>query len=341
VAEYADLATQRSGLKISFIAFFSAITLLLLIFSVIVAVLFANRVLSPINKLIYATRSVTTGNYSVTIRAGKFKNELDELINTFNDMMTKLEQQKQQLIISNNQNAWRDIARKIAHEIKNPLTPIQLSAERLKSKYKDEIKTNPEVFNSCISTIIRQVTCIDNLVKEFSNFARMPTPNFEKVDITRLINDVVLLQANAHRDILFWQKYGNMSLVCAVDQNKINQVIMNILQNSVQAIREDGNGQTGDILGNISLDLYLEDNDLHVVIEDDGPGFSDVSLKKALDPYYTTRGTGTGLGLAIVHRIITDHSGSISLGRSKTLGGALVSIMIPVNNEVSEVQNVG
>ena len=331
VAEYSNLATQRAGVKVSFMTLFSVVTIFLLLTSIFFGVIFANRILKPINKLITATKNVTAGDYKTPIQmATKTKTEFDVLIETFNDMISKLEQQKQQLIISNKQNAWRDIARKIAHEIKNPLTPIQLSAERLKNKYQKEIRTNPEVFNSCIETIIRQVQCIGNLVKEFSDFARMPAPKIEKVDIIELIKQVVFIQANAHKNIRFEQNYDRTEFFCHIDQAQINQVIMNLLQNSINAIVEN-NPQKDPFNGNIEINFYVKDGMICLSIEDDGPGFKDSVIDKVLEPYYTTREKGTGLGLAIVHKIITDHNGEISLGRSEKLGGAKVLFEIPDN----------
>lgn len=331
VTEYANMATQRSGIKVSFATLFLVVTLFLLAISIFMGIIFASKTLRPINKLITATKNVTAGDYNKPIKLEKTKTEFDILIETFNDMMSKLEQQKQQLIISNKQNAWRDIARKIAHEIKNPLTPIQLSAERLKNKYKKEITTSPEVFNSCIDTIIRQVRCIGNLVKEFSDFARMPAPKIERVEIIELINQVVFIQANAHKNIKFYQDYDRPEFYCNIDQAQINQVIMNVIQNSINAISEN-NPPAASFIGNILISFYAKNDMMYITIEDDGPGFSDSVVEKALEPYYTTRENGTGLGLAIVHKIISDHNGEVSLGRSERLQGAKVLFEIPYNN---------
>lgn len=330
LTEYSNIATQRSGIKISFITLFSVVTLLLLITSIFFGVVFTNRILRPINKLIFATKNITAGDYKSPIKLKDTKTEFDILIATFNDMMSKLEQQKQQLIISNKQNAWRDIARKIAHEIKNPLTPIQLSAERLKSKYQKEIQTNPEVFKSCIETIVRQVKCIGNLVKEFSEFARMPAPKLEKTNIIELIKQVVIIQTNAHKDIMFKHDYKIKEFFINIDPAQINQVIMNIVQNAINSI-EENNVSTENIIGHILIEFSEENDTIKISIEDDGPGFSEFALEKALEPYFTTREAGTGLGLAIVHKIITDHDGEIILGKSEDLGGAKVTITLPKN----------
>ena len=326
--EYTNLSVQRTGLKITFITLFLAVTIVLLCVSILTGLVFASWIVRPVNKLIVATKNVGQGDYSSLIQAKKFNNEWDTLISTFNNMIEQLEYQKQQLIISNRQNAWRDIARKIAHEIKNPLTPIQLSAERLKRKYQNEISSNPDVFNSCIDTIIRQVHCIGNLVKEFSDFARMPAPIIESVDIIKLLKETVFIQANANRNIAFHQSYDRESFVCNIDQAQINQVMMNILQNAVNAILEN-NATNKKFIGSIFVSFYVNSKTFCIKIEDDGPGFSEASLKRAFEPYYTTRETGNGLGLAIVYKIINEHSGDIRLSNSDVLGGASVVIEIP------------
>ena len=329
VAEYTNLETQRYGLKIKFMAFFTVITILLLMASILVGFTFANWILRPINKLIIAAKNVSSGNYNTPIKTGKFKNEWDILISSFNIMISKLEQQKQQLIISNTQNAWRDIARKIAHEIKNPLTPIQLAAERLKRKYQKDVTSSPEIFNNCIDTIIRQVNCIGSLVTEFSDFARMPAPKIEKVDIIKLINDTVFIQASAHKHISFHKHFDREEFICPIDPTQMNQVMMNILQNAINSIAENKKTRDNDLIGNISVSFSVKMKSFCITIEDDGPGFSTETIEKALEPYYTTREAGNGLGLAIVYKIVTEHAGVIKLGASSLLGGASIVIEIP------------
>jgi two-component system nitrogen regulation sensor histidine kinase NtrY len=329
VMEYTNLASQRTGLKFTFIAFFSVIATLLLLLSIFVGIIFANWILKPVNKLIVATKNVGSGTYDSQVISKKFNNEWDTLIVTFNNMISKLEQQKQQLIISNKQNAWRDIARKIAHEIKNPLTPIQLSAERLRSRYRKEVSSSPEIFDSCVDTIIRQVNCIGNLVKEFSDFARMPAPKMEKSDIIRVLKEVVFIQSTAHKDIVFHQDYDAQKFLCSFDQSQMNQVMMNVLQNAINAISENNMPRADGIIGNIEVSFYTKSGRIYISIEDDGPGFSEIAVERAMEPYYTTRETGNGLGLAIVYRIVNDHGGDVSLEKSETLMGAKVMIEMP------------
>jgi two-component system nitrogen regulation sensor histidine kinase NtrY len=330
ILEYAHLSSTKTGLKMTFIAFFSSVILLLLMIVILAGIIFANRIVRPVNKLIYAAKNISLGNYNSPITAPESKNELDILISSFNIMIDKLEEQKNELIISNRQNAWRDIARKIAHEIKNPLTPIQLAAERLRKKYNAEIRTDPEVFTTCIDTIIRQVNCIGTLVKEFSDFARMPDPKFEDTNIVSLIKEMMFLQSNSNKNIQFHIMYdgAESEYICYVDPFQMNQVFMNLLQNAINAINESStsNAAEGNIY--ILIDNDKSSNEYHVTVEDDGPGFSHGALSHALDPYYTTRGAGSGLGLAIVYKIVIEHSGRVEIANSKKFGGASVTITI-------------
>jgi two-component system nitrogen regulation sensor histidine kinase NtrY len=329
ILEYANLAIERTNLKITFITFFFGLTVLLFAISILTGLIFANWIITPVNKLIWALKSISAGNYNSPISVRKFNNEWDLLISAFNNMAEQLEYQKRQLIISNKQSAWQDIARKIAHEIKNPLTPIQLSAERLKRKYENEISSNTEIFNSCIDTIIRQVHCIRTLVNEFSDFARMPEPSIERADIIKLLKEAVFIQATAHKNIAFRQSYYVEVFMCNIDQVQINQVMMNILQNSINAIVENNQNNSGGFIGNIIVNFSVNQRYFRLIIEDDGPGFSDNALKNAFEPYYTTRKSGSGLGLAIAYKIIKEHGGNIELGKSEVLKGALTIIEIP------------
>lgn len=326
IHEYTSLATQRTVLKVTFMTFFSSMIILLLVTVILTGILFANRIMKPVNNLIYAAKNISLGNYNSPITAPKFKNELDILISSFNIMIAKLAEQRKELAISNRQNAWRDIARKIAHEIKNPLTPIQLSAERLKRKYNTQITTDREVFITCIDTIIRQVHCIGALVKEFSDFARMPEPKLENTDLAQLVRETVLLQTSSHKSINFHVNLSNSTkYLCYIDSSQITQVIMNLLQNSINAIMENKKN------GNIYISLQKETENCVMLFEDDGPGFSTNALEHALDPYFTTREAGNGLGLAVVYKIIIEHEGQIELSNSTAFGGASVKIVLPSN----------
>ena len=328
--QYIVLLQKHLGLKITFLMLFLIVTVLLLLISIFCGLIIASKILTPINKLITATNNISCGNYTTVFEVKKINNEWDELLLTFNNMVEQLEHQKQQLTVYSKQTAWRDLARKIAHEVKNPLTPILLSAERIKNKYRKEIVTSPEVFDMCINTIIRQVNCISCLIKEFSDFARMPAPVMESNDIIKLLQEVIFLQSNSNTNIKFKSILCSNELICKFDATQLNQVLINTIQNSINAINESNrNNDVLQNIGTILVQCYLQDNMVFIVIEDSGPGFSETALQKAFEPYFTTRKLGNGLGLAIVYKIINDHGGDINIGISNTLGGAKIIINIP------------
>ena len=328
IDDYSNIKFYNAKMRYSFIALFFTLVLLIVLISILIGAIFARRIFHPIRKLIIATEKMSNENYINPVSVPKTKTEIDILVSTFNNMVTQLEQQKQRLVELSKQNAWKDIARKIAHEIKNPLTPIQLSVERLRNKYQNEITSDPEVFRSCIDTVLRQVHCINGLIKEFSDFARMPAPKLDRVDIVKLLEQVIFIQATANRNIKFEHNFDRKEFFCSIDPGQINQVMMNLIQNAINSIVEN-NTSKYPYIGNIVTDFFVRDGTMNISIEDDGVGFSGDGIKKAFEPYYTTREKGTGLGLAIVHRIIKDHNGEIRLGKSVKLGGAKVSITMP------------
>ncbi|MBX3456871.1 MAG: PAS domain-containing sensor histidine kinase [Candidatus Paracaedibacteraceae bacterium] len=226
--------------------------------------------------------------------------------------------------------AWSDVARKIAHEIKNPLTPIQLSAERLKRKYLKEIQTDPEVFQTCVDTIVRQVGQIGRLVNEFSSFARMPEPILVKDNLVNIAKNALDLQIQAHTHIEFDLSVDSNNIWVNCDAAQITQVLTNLLQNAINAVSLDEiAGKAKPDRPIIKISLRLADNKCVVSVEDNGPGLPVNGRERLTEPYYTTHSKGTGLGLAIVAKIIEDHRGRLELGDSP-LGGARVLFEIPI-----------
>ncbi|HEX8899978.1 PAS domain-containing sensor histidine kinase [Vitreimonas sp.] len=244
------------------------------------------------------------------------------LVLTFDDM-TKL-------ISAQRQEAWKDVARRIAHEIKNPLTPIQLSAERLRRKYADEITSDQDTFLKCTDTILRQVADIGRMVDEFSSFARMPTPRMAFADMSEIARQTVFGQRLAFSDLRIEVEGVDKPIGLVSDERLISQALLNLIKNaaeSVQARRaRDGEPKDGFVL------LRLRDLDFGVQFEviDNGLGFPEKDRHRLIEPYVTTRTKGSGLGLAIVARIVEDHGGLIELddapGQSP---GAIVRFVLP------------
>jgi two-component system nitrogen regulation sensor histidine kinase NtrY len=223
--------------------------------------------------------------------------------------------------------AWGDVARRIAHEIKNPLTPIQLSAERLKRRYLKQIKDDPETFSICTDTIIRQVGDIGRMVDEFSSFARMPRPTVQPEDAKELCQQALFLQRNGNPEIRYVSTLPDHPVPLICDRRQIAQVLTNILKNSAEAIegREAGPGQ---VLppGEITLTLRDEDATVSIVVDDNGKGLPKEGRERLTEPYMTTRSKGTGLGLAIVKKIMEDHGGYLALD-DREGGGARISLV--------------
>ena len=259
---------------------------------------------------------------------------------TFDDITT--------LQVAQRNAAWSDVARRIAHEIKNPLTPIQLSAERLKRKYLNTIpEADQKVFSQCIDTIVRHVGDIGTMVKEFSDFARMPEPVMSSVDIHSLISDVVTLNQQAHPALVFSRSGlladSSRSIIMRCDEQQIRQAFINLLTNAIDAV-EDKIKQAGEAAETGRIDIRIETpegHDVLVIINDNGPGFPKGRDPESLtEPYVTFKEKGTGLGLAIVKKIMEDHKGRIEFGLGQDvaglkglsdLGGATVSLILPLN----------
>lgn len=266
------------------------------------------------------------------------KNHVIGFVVTFDDMTELLSAQRKA--------AWADVARRIAHEIKNPLTPIQLSAERLKRKYADEITSDRETFEQCTETIIRQVTDIGRMVDEFSAFARMPNPVFADTNLVAICLHAVVLQQNGNPDIKIETQFPGDTLTVACDGGLITQAITNLLRNAIEAIEGRTAPDGGVTLpgGLISVSLNVQDEKVRIVVEDNGRGLPETQRDRLTEPYITTRAKGTGLGLAIVKRIMEQHDGDLLLddrsvpdgdavSASSNSRGAQVSLVLPIRTE--------
>jgi two-component system nitrogen regulation sensor histidine kinase NtrY len=238
-----------------------------------------------------------------TITAEKNKNKVLGYVVTFDDMTEFFKMQRVA--------AWSDVARRIAHEIKNPLTPIQLAAERIKRKYKKHITLEPEIFLSCISTIIRQVDGMRKMVNEFSAFARMPVPVFTKVNLTNLVSDIASLSVLSNENIKVNIKVPKRTLYAVVDENQIRQAMQNIISNGINSMIERKNNNK--IKNMLTVELKKVKNNYNILVSDTGIGLPENIKDDLTDPYVTSRKNGTGLGLAIVKKIMEDHNGTLEI----------------------------
>ncbi len=242
--------------------------------------------------------------------------------------------------------AWADVARRIAHEIRNPLTPIQLSAERLKRKYLKEIKTDPETFSQCTDTIIRQVDDIGRMVNEFSSFARMPEPVMKAENLMKHVRDTLVLQQQAHPDIginLIATESDRKNLPVRCDSQQVRQALTNLLQNAIDSIKATQKTGGEDYKGQVDVLVSRFEDEAVICFSDNGPGLpKDEDPGRLTEPYVTHKEKGTGLGLAIVKKIMEDHKGRLLIGapewvRSfkgwRGLGGATIILAMPLDEE--------
>jgi two-component system, NtrC family, nitrogen regulation sensor histidine kinase NtrY len=244
------------------------------------------------------------------------------LVLTFDDIT--------RLVAAQRNAAWRDVARRIAHEIKNPLTPIQLSAERLRKKYRKDIAAaEVETFDRCTDTIVRQVGDIGRMVDEFSAFARMPAPKFTRHDGGELLRAAVFAQRVASPDISVELEEPTAEVELLADTRMIGQALTNVLKNASEAI-EARRARAPKHKGLIRARLTVADGMAAFEVEDNGVGLPAKDRDRLTEPYVTTREKGTGLGLAIVKRILEDHGGELVLADAREGQGALASLRLPL-----------
>ena len=323
---YYTVEEKSTGIKISFAIIYIIIVSLLLFISISIAIRFSSRFFRSINNLILASSSIGKGNLDIKVPEVKTDKDLEILNKNFNQMIKRLKDQQEKLIINERHEAWGSLARKLAHEIKNPLTPIQLTIDRLKNKYSTELdEKNKENFKENLKIINNQIKQIEKLVNEFSDFARMPKPVFQKNDLIILIKDNIKLLQQLDQNIKIEFIHNNQKLYLDGDKEQLSRVFLNLIKNSIESIHQKAE-KISDFNKNISIEVSDFDSHIDIVINDNGIGFNNLNnnIKEILNPYFTTKKEGTGLGLSIVNKIINDHNGNIEF-KSKT-DGAIVKI---------------
>ena len=323
---YYTVEEKSTGIKISFAIIYIIIVSLLLFISISIAIRFSSRFFRSINNLILASSSIGKGNLDIKVPEVKTDKDLEILNKNFNQMIKRLKDQQEKLIINERHEAWGSLARKLAHEIKNPLTPIQLTIDRLKNKYSTELdEKNKENFKENLKIINNQIKQIEKLVNEFSDFARMPKPVFQKNDIIILIKDNIKLLQQLDQNIKIELIHNVQKLYLNGDKEQLSRVFLNLIKNSIESIHQKAE-KISDFNKNISIEVSDFDTHIDIVINDNGIGFNNLNnnIKEILNPYFTTKKEGSGLGLSIVNKIINDHNGNIEF-KSKT-DGAIVKI---------------
>ena len=325
VSFYYSVENSQTGIKVTFAIIYIIVVTLLLFLSTSIAISFASRLTKPIINLIGASDSISKGALDVKVPELDTDEEFKLLNQNFNQMIERLKEQQDKLLITERYEAWENVARKLAHEIKNPLTPIQLSIDSLREKYKEKLAHERKDFEKYLETINRQIKDIEKLVNEFSNFARMPSPILKKIDLIKLVNqslDFIKLSSQNSFNLKIKSKYKYIN----GDEDQLNRVLINLIKNSEESFLEK-NQKDPDFKGNI--DIEIDDNNDYIFLRiiDNGTGITDA--KKAMTPYFTTKKTGTGLGLPIVTKIINEHSGNFSIKNKKDKNGTIIKISLP------------
>jgi two-component system nitrogen regulation sensor histidine kinase NtrY len=322
--QYYDLKNHILGIQIKFSIVFIFVALLLLLAAISWGVIFASQIVSPIRKLVDATERVKDGDLTAQVpEEGLKKDEIGILSSAFNRMIKQISRQQKDLVIAQRALAWSDVARRVAHEIKNPLTPIRLAAERLLRKFKSEV-SDEEAFHKYTQTIIRHTDDINKIVAEFVNFARLPAPNFVSCELIELVRDMVESRKLLHDKITYNFSTNTQQINFVCDITQINQVMVNLLKNAEESLESRPLGPK------IDISIIKDAEFVTVTITDNGPGFSAEIVEKATEAYITTKTKGTGLGLAIVKKIIQEHLGIIEIVNSEK-GGAIIKLIFNFN----------
>ncbi len=327
---YYTVENNRTGIKITFALIYVIFVTLLIFLSITIGIKFASRFFRPVINLIRASESISSGNLDTKVPIIEAEEEIDKLNRNFNLMIDRLKGQQEKLLLSERHEAWENVARKLAHEIKNPLTPIQLSIDRLKEKYLNKIqdvndKTN---FENYLKTINRQIKDIEHLVNEFSDFARMPKPILKNTDLKQIMISAINLHSISNENINFNFSCEKEKLFIVADEDQLNRVFINLIKNSIESIKEKST-KNGEFAYKIDIVITEKNNYIYCTIDDNGIGFSKENLNNIVKPYFTTKIKGTGLGLAIVNKIINDHDGKINFRPKQD--GARVEIILPKN----------
>ena len=331
ISFYYTVEEKSTGIKISFAIIYTIIVTLLLFLSITIAIRFSSRFFRSINNLILASSAIGEGNLNTKVPELKTDKDLEILNKNFNSMISRLKNQQEKLIINERHEAWGSLARKLAHEIKNPLTPLQLTIDRIKNKYTEQVTQNDqENFRDNLKIINNQIKQIENLVNEFSDFARMPKPVFKKNDLVSIINESIKLCSSFDQTIKLNLSNKSKEILFNCDKEQLSRVFLNLIKKSIESIQEKAE-KNANFAKKISIEILNNNDNIKLLLVDNGIGFDQIKndVKKILNPYFTTKKNGTGLGLSIVNKIINDHDGELIFLPS--VEGAKIEINFKIN----------
>ncbi len=301
-----DLKTAFNRISLIFILFAAGGFVLALF----IAWVFAYKISKPIMNLADMANQLATGNFDVDIQSTR-KDEIGKLINSFNSMAADLKDYHQKLIDSERMAAFTQMAQKVAHEIKNPLTPIQVSIQDLKRSFDENDKDFPQIIEKSCDTVLEEVASLARIVKEFSEFARFPAPQLKREDLNEIMVSLASLYTAEIESNQLVLDFTVDKLISDVDRDQIKRAIHNILRNAFEAV--SGSGK-------VELKTYRQDSFAVIQVIDNGPGFSAQAKRNLFSPYFTTKTDGSGLGLVIVKKIINEHDGEIEIEDDVNVG---------------------
>ena len=314
ISFYYNVEERSTGIKISFALIYIIIVSLLLFMSITIAIRFSSRFFRSINNLILASSAIGRGDLNTKVPEIKTDKDMEILNRNFNLMTDQLKNQQEKLIINERHEAWGNLARKLAHEIKNPLTPIQLTIDRIKNRYLERLSNEEQKnFEENLKIINSQIKQIENLVNEFSDFARMPKPILKNNDLVLLLKDTIRLLSEIDKSIEISLQKNKDKILFNCDKEQIGRVFFNLIKNSIESIHQKIEKDPG-FVKKISIEILQNNDHIKFIIVDNGIGFSEIKgkIKDILNPYFTTKKNGTGLGLSIVNKIINDHNGELN-----------------------------
>ena len=329
---YYNVKDKRTGIRITFAIIYVIIVSMFLFLTVVLAITFAGRLTRPIINLITASKNISAGKLDSKVPDIDSDEEIKTLNKNFNDMIDRLKKQQDKLLIAERYSAWETVARKLAHEIKNPLTPIKLTLDRIKNNYIKQIDENEKNnFQDNLKIIDNQIKQISNLVNEFSDFARMPKPILKNNNLIQILDENIKLLSEIDLQIKIEFIKNSDQILFRGDKEQLSRVFFNLIKNSIESIQQKAEN-TSDFSKKITIEINDTGDHISIVIIDNGIGFDifKKNIKDILNPYFTTKKNGTGLGLSIVNKIINDHNGKIDF--ISVNNGAKVEINFNLND---------
>lgn len=309
---YFNIKSNIFNLQITFMIIYIIITLLLIFVASIVSINLSSYISKPLTYLFNASSEIEKGNYSIHLKNENVDSDFSQLYTTYNNMIKRIKDDQTKKSQEGRYEAWKLIAKKLAHEIKNPLTPIQLSLDRIDSKFKKQIVEDKTLFEDHIKTINLQISEITNLLNSFSEFARMPDPEFSDTNIIDLIERAALPYKTNYKQISITINSSLKNNVIKCDKNQTFRLFTNLIKNSVESIVEKNENK-----GKIEILIQGNHNSVDFLFQDNGVGFELDQMSNISEPYFTTKQNGSGLGLSIVSKIIFEHKGNINFYNSE------------------------